>query len=209
MTTSLTIRQRRRSRCFPHSALTLISTTIGGLVAVRHDTVVSRRRRSHATAASSDFFCVPFGGRANRRVSTPPTRPLRRRSPRCVRRMHLRLRVRGLRPTCGPAAAPDGDLHQGLHDRNALVRLGRRLRRRRPWRPGARHRLRRMRPALPASSAPCAPRRRGRRKGFRRLCNWASDADGDDGGPGSRIGCDMCVYMGPVYIFIYMPVESL
>ena len=85
----------------------------------------------------------------------------------------------------------------------------RRLRRRRPWRPGARHRLRRMRPALPASSAPCAPRRRGRRKGFRRLCNWASDADGDDGGPGSRIGCDMCVYLGPVYIFIYMPVESL
>ena len=139
MTTSLTIRPRRRSRCFPHSALTLISTTIGGLVAVRHDTVVSRRRRSHATAASSDFFCVPFGGRANRRVSTPPTRPLRRRSPRCVRRKHLRLRVRGLRPTCGPAAAPDGDLHQGLHDRNALVRLGRRLRRRRPWRPGARH----------------------------------------------------------------------
>ena len=173
MTTSLTIRPRRRSRCFPHSALTLISTTIGGLVAVRHDTVVSRRRRSHATAASSDFFCVPFGGRANRRVSTPPTRPLQRRSPRCVRRMHLRLRVRGLRPTCGPAAAPDGDLHQGLHDRNALVRLGRRLRRRRPWRrvPGlpARHRLsdrvRRLRPALPASSAHL---RRDVQLGFRR-----------------------------------------
>ena len=124
MTTSLTIRPRRRSRCFPHSALTLISTTIGGLVAVRHDTVVSRRRRSHATAASSDFFCVPFGGRANRRVSTPPTRPLQRRSPSRARRMHLRLRVRRLRPTCVPAAAPDGDLHQGLHDRNALVRLG-------------------------------------------------------------------------------------
>ena len=33
--------------------------------AVRHDTVVSQRRCRHATAASSDFFCVPFGGRAN------------------------------------------------------------------------------------------------------------------------------------------------
>ena len=121
---------------------------------MRHDTVVSRRRRSHATAALSDFFCVPFGGRANRRVSTPPTRPLQRRSPSRARRMHLRLRVeRRLRPTCVPAAAPDGDLHQGLHDRNALVRLGRRWRQRRPWRPGARHRLRRMRNALPASSA--------------------------------------------------------
>ena len=43
--------------------------------AVRHDTVVSRRRRRHATAASSDFFCVPFGGRANGRVSTPRPTP--------------------------------------------------------------------------------------------------------------------------------------
>jgi len=49
-------------------------TTPGGWqAAVRHDTVVSRRRRRHATAVSSDFFCVPFGGRANGRVSTPPT----------------------------------------------------------------------------------------------------------------------------------------
>ncbi len=29
----------------------------------------------HATAASSDFFCVPFGGRANGRVSTPRPTP--------------------------------------------------------------------------------------------------------------------------------------
>ena len=48
---------------------------------MRHDTVVSRRRRRHATTASSDFFCVPFGGRANRRVSTPPTSPMRRSRP--------------------------------------------------------------------------------------------------------------------------------
>ena len=34
--------------------------------------------------------------------------------------------------------------------------------------------LRRLRPALPASSPMCAE-----------TCNWASDADGDDGGPGS------------------------
>ena len=47
----------------------------GWQAAVRHDTVVSRRRRRHATAASSDFFCVPFGGRANGRVSTPRPTP--------------------------------------------------------------------------------------------------------------------------------------
>ena len=41
-----------------HRAATVTSTP----QAVRHVTVVSRRRRSHATAASSDFFCVPFGG---------------------------------------------------------------------------------------------------------------------------------------------------
>ena len=36
--------------------------------AVCHDTVVTRRRRRHATAASTGFFCVPFGGRAIGRV---------------------------------------------------------------------------------------------------------------------------------------------
>ena len=34
----------------------------------RHDIVVPRHRRRHATAASSDFFCVSFGRRANGRV---------------------------------------------------------------------------------------------------------------------------------------------
>ena len=34
-----------------------------------------------STAASSDFFCVPFGGRANGRVSTPPTPSEQRRRP--------------------------------------------------------------------------------------------------------------------------------
>ena len=33
-----------------------------------HDIVVPRHRRRHATAASSDFFCVSFGRRANGRV---------------------------------------------------------------------------------------------------------------------------------------------
>ena len=71
----------------------------GWQAAVRHDTVVSRRaRRRHATAASSDFFCVPFGGRANGRVSTPPTPSEQRRRPgaavRRGRRLHLRLRLR-------------------------------------------------------------------------------------------------------------------
>ena len=32
--------------------------------------VVTRHRRRHATAASSDFFCVSFGRRANGRVSS-------------------------------------------------------------------------------------------------------------------------------------------
>ena len=66
--------------------------------AVRHDTVVSRRRRCHATAAWSDFFCVPFGGRANGRVSTPPTPSEQRRRPGaeyaevadCIYRLRLR-----------------------------------------------------------------------------------------------------------------------
>ena len=44
--------------------------TGGWQAAVRHDTVVSRRRRRHATAASSDFFCVPFGG-ARQRARLP------------------------------------------------------------------------------------------------------------------------------------------
>jgi len=201
MTTSLTIRPRRRSRCFPHSALTLISTTIGGLVAVRHDTVVSRRRRSHATAASSDFFCVPIGGRANRRVSTPPTRPLQRRSPRRARRMHLRLRVRRLRPTCVPAAAPDGDLHQGLHV--CLVRLGRRWRRRRPWRPGARHRLRRMRNALPASSAHLRGDAEDDARGFAGCATGLPTPIATMRRRRPRLAAPrMCVYM-----VLYMPVE--
>jgi len=33
---------------------------------------------------------------------------------------------------------------------------------------------------------PSAPRPRGRRKGFRRFWNWASDADCEDGGHGSE-----------------------
>jgi hypothetical protein len=40
--------------------------TGGWQAAVRHDTVVSRRRRRHATAASRDFLCVPFGGVSQR-----------------------------------------------------------------------------------------------------------------------------------------------
>jgi hypothetical protein len=110
--------------------------TGGWQAAVCHDAVVSRRRRRHATAASSDFFCVPFGGARQRArlypsdslcddggpgasTQTAPTAPTARTAARaCVR---------------AAAAAPDIDLHQGLHC-NALVRLGRRLRRWRPWR---------------------------------------------------------------------------
>ena len=44
----------------------------GGQAAGRHGSVVTRHRRRHATAASNGFFCVPFGGRANERVSDSP-----------------------------------------------------------------------------------------------------------------------------------------
>ena len=92
---------------------------------MRHDTVVSRRRRRHATAASSDFFCVPFGGRANGRVSAPPTpsattTAARRR----VRRLHLRHRLRRLRP-----ALPASCAHLR---RDVQLGFRRRLRRPRP-----------------------------------------------------------------------------
>ena len=71
---------------------------------MRHDTVVIRRRHRHATAASNDFFCVPFGGRANGRVSTPPTPSATTAARHRVRRLHLRLRLRGLRPSASRAS---------------------------------------------------------------------------------------------------------
>ena len=71
---------------------------------MRHDTVVIRRRHRHATAASNDFFCVPFGGRANGRVSTPPTPSAATAARHRVRRLHLRLRLRGLRPSASRAS---------------------------------------------------------------------------------------------------------
>ena len=43
--------------------------------------VVSRRCRRHATAASSDFFCVPFGEGAPAGASLHLRLPLRRRRP--------------------------------------------------------------------------------------------------------------------------------
>ena len=100
----------------------------------RHDTVVlllslpcvSRRRRR--------VFCVPFGGRANGRVSTPPTPSPTTAAPpsrRPRRRLRLRLRL----PDCADCG-----------------------------------------PRFPPPPPICAE-----------TCNWASDADCDDGGPGSRV----------------------
>ncbi|KOO23347.1 hypothetical protein Ctob_002848 [Chrysochromulina tobinii] len=100
------------------------SLQAAGKAAVRHDTVVSRRRRRHATAASSDFFCVPSGG-APTGASLHLRLPLRRRRPRRrVRRLHLRHRLRPLRPAL---------LASSTHLRRD-VQLGfrGRLRRRRP-----------------------------------------------------------------------------
>ena len=80
-----------------------------------------RHCRLSTPAASSDFFCVlPFGGRANGRVSTPrPTRPLQRRRPR--RRVR---RLRRLRP-----ALPASSAHVR---RDVQLGIRRRLRRRWP-----------------------------------------------------------------------------
>ncbi len=120
---------------------------------MHQDTVVFRRRRRHATAASRDFFCVPFGGRANRRVSTPPTCPLRRSRPGAK---NADFTYGSNCEDCGPPAcrppspmticikhcmigmsshASDGDCDGG---------------------PGVRQWLRRIRPALPPHPPICA-----------------------------------------------------
>ena len=133
----------RRPRCTPWPARALAqspwppcghrnsSITPGGWqAAVRHDTVVSRRRRRHATAASSDFFCVPFGGRASGRVSTPPTPSATTAAPAPstlrVRRLHLRHRLRRLRPAL-PASTAHLRRDVQLGFRRRLQRLQPRL----------------------------------------------------------------------------------
>ena len=85
---------------------------------MRHDTVVSR----HATAASSDFFCVPFGGRANGRVSTP--RPLALSNDGGPSAEYADWRLRRLRPALPASSA---------HVRHGDVQLGIRRRLRRRW----------------------------------------------------------------------------
>ena len=61
-----------------------------GQAAGRHDTVVTRHRRRHATAASSDFFCVPRRRRPRRaRRPRPRRRRPRRRRPRSVEINHI------------------------------------------------------------------------------------------------------------------------
>ena len=53
-------------------------------------------------------FAFPSGGRAIGRVSTPPTPSATTAAPARVRRLHLRLRLRGLRPAraCVPRRPP-------------------------------------------------------------------------------------------------------
>jgi hypothetical protein len=84
MTRMIALRKAANCESFDHSAeeiymehIKAISAALldggrqqsgGGKAACRHDIVVTRHRRRHATTVSSDFFCVPFGGRANGRV---------------------------------------------------------------------------------------------------------------------------------------------
>jgi len=53
-------------------------------------------------------FAFPSGGRAIGRVSTPPTPSATTAARRRVRRLHQRLRLRGLWPERAAAAAPEG-----------------------------------------------------------------------------------------------------
>jgi hypothetical protein len=76
----------------------LCATTLSSLDAA----VVTRRRRRMAS------FAFPSEGRAIGRVSTPPTPSATTAARRRVRRLHLRLRLRGLRPERAAAAPPDG-----------------------------------------------------------------------------------------------------
>ena len=76
----------------------LCATTLSSLDAA----VVTRRRRRMTS------FAFPSGGRAIGRVSTPPTPSATTAARRRVRRLHQRLRLRGLRPERAAAAAPDG-----------------------------------------------------------------------------------------------------
>jgi hypothetical protein len=54
-------------------------------------------------------FAFPSGGRAIGRVSTPPTPSATTAARRRVRRLHQRLRLRGLWPERAAAAAPEGE----------------------------------------------------------------------------------------------------
>ena len=76
----------------------LCATTLSSLDAA----VVTRRRRRMTS------FAFPSEGRAIGRVSTPPTPSATTAARRRVRRLHLRLRLRGLRPERAAAAPPDG-----------------------------------------------------------------------------------------------------
>jgi hypothetical protein len=74
------------------------ATTLSSLDAA----VVTRRRRRMTS------FAFPSGGRAIGRVSTPPTPSATTAARRRVRRLHQRLRLRGLWPERAVAAAPEG-----------------------------------------------------------------------------------------------------
>ena len=57
------------------TALRRSAASLPWQAAGRHDTVVTRHRRRHATAASSDFFCVPSSG-ARQRARLPTIQTL-------------------------------------------------------------------------------------------------------------------------------------
>ena len=133
------------------------------LALLRHK---SRRRRAPRPAAGPPTHAI--AGTRARAVTMATDRPPSllnhsRRLASCRAPRHCRLSTPPSRFAFPSGGAPTG---ASLH----LDRLP--LQRRRPRRRVCG--LRRLRPALPASSPMCAE-----------TCNWASDADCDDGGPGS------------------------
>jgi hypothetical protein len=103
------------------TALRRSAASLPWQAAGRHDTVVTRHRRRHATAASSDLICVPFGG-APVGASADSTDAQRER-----RHVHDEHRAAGGSTTTLSIATAelksDGDLHMLLGNDGSSSRV--------------------------------------------------------------------------------------